>query len=209
MVRSIGPKRRQPQGEHPTRTRLIEACVELLEDREPEEISLDALMDATGVTKGAIYHHFEDLSELIEIALVARFAAFVDANVASAAAMLAASTTRAEFLENLARLTAETQSPDRRAIRLRRARKITLASQNPRLAATLASEQERLTDALTELIVEAQQRGWFNRDFDARAGAVLVQAYTIGRIVDDISVNPVDPVAWEHLIARVIDKVFA
>jgi hypothetical protein len=41
---------------------------------------------------------------------------------------------------------------------------------------------------------------------DARAAAVFVQAYTVGRIVDDISPEKVDPEAWINLVMHVVDK---
>jgi len=36
---------------------------------------------------------------------------------------------------------------------------------------------------------------------------VLIQAYTLGRIVDDIVEEPVDPAAWNELIMQVITRV--
>jgi hypothetical protein len=38
---------------------------------------------------------------------------------------------------------------------------------------------------------------------------VLIQAYTLGRIVDDIVDEPVDPAAWNDLIMKVISQVLA
>ena len=48
----------------------------------------------------------------------------------------------------------------------------------------------------------------YAKDFDAHAGAVLVQAYTLGMIVDDFVENQMDPEAWYDLIDKVVDKVF-
>jgi hypothetical protein len=44
---------------------------------------------------------------------------------------------------------------------------------------------------------------------DARACAVLIQAYTLGKIVDDVVEEPVDPQAWNDLIMQVTTNVFA
>ena len=65
-----------------------------------------------------------------------------------------------------------------------------------------------MTDALIDLINEARNKGLYAKDFDAHAGAVLVQAYTLGMIVDDFVVNQMDPEAWYDLIDKVVDKVF-
>jgi hypothetical protein len=72
----------------------------------------------------------------------------------------------------------------------------------------LAEEQTRLTDALIDLINEARNKGLYASDFDAHAGAVLVQAYTLGMIVDDFVDNQMEPEAWYELIDKVVDKVF-
>lgn len=209
MARLIRSQARAPQGEHPTRTMFIDVAVAQLEDRLPEEVTIDSILNEAGLTKGALYHHFSDFAELVEIALVVRFALFVDESIASLTAMATSAQSRDEVLAGMAVITAETQRPDRKHIRFARAHVLTLASGNPRLAEKLAAEQLRLTNALTVLIADAQQRSWFSKDFDPQAGAVLIQAYTLGRIVDDITTAPVDPKAWEQLIARLIKRVFA
>lgn len=209
MARLIRSEAKQPRGEHPTRLMLIDLAVAQLEDRLPEEVTVDAIVTASGLTKGAIYHHFSDFSELIEVALVVRFARYVDDSITALAAVATSAGSREEVLAGMAVVTAETQRPERKSIRFARAHVLTLASANARLGEALDVEQLRLTDALTDLIAGAQQRGWFNGDFDPRAAAVLIQAYTLGRIVDDITTRPVDPQAWERLIMRIIERVFA
>jgi len=208
MARLIRTPAKQPEGEHPTKKMFIDLAVAQLEDRLPEEMTIESILESAGLTKGALYHHFSDFAELIEIALVVRFSQFVDDSIASLSAMANAAESRDEVLAGMAAITAVTQRPDRKHIRFARAHVLTLASGNPRLADKLAVEQLRLTDALSALIPTAQQRGWFNSEFDPRAGAVLIQAYTLGRIVDDITTEPVDPDAWERLIMRLIERVF-
>jgi AcrR family transcriptional regulator len=208
-MRAVQPRAKPTKPPHPTKEMLIEVCVGLLESRQPEELLISEVLEAAGVTKGSLYHHFADFSELIENALVVRFARYVDDSVAALGNLAVVCATREDFLGALAVVTAETQNPERRDVRLARAHVLTIAGGNPRLADTLAAEQQRLTLALTELITLAQTRGWFNPDFDPKAAAVLIQAYTLGRIVDDVSNDPVDPAAWEHLINRVIKNVLA
>lgn len=197
-----------PKGEHPTRAMFIDLAVAELEDHLPEEVTIGSILAASGLTKGALYHHFTDFAELIEAALVVRFTRYVDENIAALTAMAESVNSREEVLAAMAAVTAQTQDPGRKSIRFARAHVLTLASRNPRLADSLAAEQLRMTDALADLISVAQQRGWFNTDFDPRAGAVLIQAYTLGRIVDDITTEPVDSAAWEQLIGRLIERVF-
>ena len=209
MAQLVRTKSKEPKGEHPTRVMLVDLAVAELDNMPPEEVTLESIVSASGLTRGAIYHHFTDFAELIEAALVVRFARYVDESIATLTQVATSARTRKEILAGIAAITAATQDPDRKSIRFARAHVLTLASVNPRLGAALDSEQRRLTDALTGLIADAQEKGWFNREFDPRAAAVLIQAYTLGRIVDDITTEPVDPAEWQRLILRLIERVFA
>jgi len=54
----------------------------------------------------------------------------------------------------------------------------------------------------------AQQKGFVNHDFEPRTGAVFIQAYTLGKVVDDITQVHMDDQDWERLIGTVLRKVF-
>jgi uncharacterized Ntn-hydrolase superfamily protein len=75
-----------------------------------------------------------------------------------------------------------------------------MAGSNARFRELLSVEQERLTVTLMDAIHMAQEKGWVRSDVDARAIAVFLQAYTLGRTVDDVAVNHLDPDAWTSLI---------
>jgi hypothetical protein len=55
------------------------------------------------------------------------------------------------------------------------------------------------------LINKARNKGFYASDFNAHAGAVLVQAYTLGMIVDDFVDDKMDPQQWYKLIDIVVD----
>ena len=193
---------------HPTKALLIATTVELLDTKLPDEIAVDEILDKSGISKGSLYHHFEDLGELLEVAQVERYAAWVDRSVEALVNMLAKVKTKEDILKGLKLVTRFTQDPVYSKTRFQRARAIAAAEHNPRFRARLAEEQTRLTDALIDLINEARNKGLYASDFDAHAGAVLVQAYTLGMIVDDFVDNKMDPEEWYKLIDLVVEKVF-
>jgi hypothetical protein len=84
-----------------------------------------------------------------------------------------------------------------------------MAEKNEKFRKALGEVQQGLTDLFTEQFIEVQNRGWFNKDFDPRAAAVLIQAYTLGKIVDDVVDNQMDPVIWNALIGLIVDKTLA
>lgn len=197
-----------PTRVHPTKALLISTTVKLLDTKLPNEIAVDEILETSGISKGSLYHHFEDLSELLEVAQVERYAAWVDRSVEALVSMLAKVKTREDIVAGLKMVTRFTQDTKYSKTRFQRARAIAAAEHNPRFRKLLAEEQKRLTDALIDLINEARNKGLYASDFDAHAGAVLVQAYTLGMIVDDFVDEQMDPEAWYALIDKVVDKVF-
>ncbi|MEY2815143.1 MAG: hypothetical protein RIS05_891 [Actinomycetota bacterium] len=193
---------------HPTKALLISTTVTLLDTKLPNEIAVDEILEASGISKGSLYHHFEDLGELLEIAQVERYAAWVDRSVDALVQMISTVKTREDLAQGLKVITRFTQDKRYSSTRFQRARAIASAEHNPRFRKRLAEEQMRLTEALIDLINEARNKGLYASDFDAHAGAVLVQAYTLGMIVDDFVERQMDPEAWYSLIDKVVDKVF-
>jgi AcrR family transcriptional regulator len=191
---------------HPTRERLIEVTVELLETKGPGEISVDEVLQISGISKGSLYHHFTDLADLVDAALVFRFAHYVDLTIAEISSIVSGAKTQEELFTGLARITNQTQSPEFRANRLERAQTVGRAVRNENLRGLLNSEQARLNGALADLVREGQAKGWFAAEVDPMATALLIQAYTLGRVLDDISDPNIDPAAWTSLIHRLVEK---
>lgn len=191
---------------HPTRDRLIATMVELLDGSDPEHITADQVLSASGVSKGSLYHHFEDFENLLEAALIARFSVNVDTSIDALAQLLGTVNSREDLLTALRVINTYNQAQERASFRLERARAAGLTYSSPRFHTALGAEQLRLTEAFTDLFIEAQNKGWMSENVDARAAAVFVQAYTVGRIIDDISPEKVDPEAWNNLVMNVVDK---
>ena len=114
---------------------------------------------------------------------------------------------REEIFAGIARLTEQTQSPEFRGNRIERVQTVGRAARNPNLQSLLNDEQHRLNGALADLIREGQIKGWLNRDIDAMSAAVLIQAYTLGRVLDDITEPHLDPEKWTALIHRLTERV--
>lgn len=180
--------------------------VELLDGSDPEHITADQVLTSSGISKGSLYHHFEDFEDLVEAALIARFSVNVDATIDALAQILVTVHSKEELIGALRELNVHNQAQSRSNFRLERARAAGLTFSSPRFHDALGLEQQRLTDAFTDLFIEAQNKGWMSATVDARAAAVFVQAYTVGRIVDDIAPEKVDQEAWMDLIMTVVEK---
>jgi hypothetical protein len=84
-----------------------------------------------------------------------------------------------------------------------------MAEKNESFRKALGEAQQGLTDLFTEQVTAVQNRGWFNKDFDPRAAAVLIQAYTLGKIVDDVVDKPMAATGWNALIDLIIDRTLS
>lgn len=195
------------RGSHPTRERLIDTMVRLLDQRGAEHISVDDVLATSGVSKGSLYHHFEDYGDLVEVALIRRFVARGETSVLAMAEAINGASSREEMLESLVELTRGTNSPDLAPVRLERIRAIGMTGANPRFAARLALEQKQLTDAFTDVVREAQHKGFIGSTFSPEVIAVFIQAYTFGRVLDEISEDHVDTSEWNALITSVISHL--
>lgn len=189
---------------HPTKAHLIETTAALLDSQFPETIQVDEILEKSGISKGSLYHHFEDLGELLEAAQVARYAAWVDRSIGLIVPILSGAKNREDIIEGLKKLTHYTQSPEYRVNRFSRARALANSDASERFQRALGLEQERLTTALEDLISEAKNKGLFKPDLDTRIIAVFIQSYTLGKIVDDIVPVPMNQEKWEEFIVKMV-----
>lgn len=193
---------------HPTKAKLVETTAQLLRELPQGEISSELILTRSGISKGSMYHHFEDLEELIETALLERYARWVEVSVAGMTQILTSSNSADDVYRGLLEVTKRTQSRELRDERFFRAEVLTKANASPRLSKQLIELQKNLTDSLTDLIREAQERRFFTKSLDPKSIAVFIQAYTLGKIIDDVSDEPVDQEAYAQLINTIVKDVF-
>jgi AcrR family transcriptional regulator len=194
---------------HPTKRALVQTVLDQLKTKKPSDLTSELILETAGISKGSLYHHFEDFDDLIETAQVFRYAAYVDQSIHILTKVFQTAKNRDEMLSELKQLTKFTQSPNLMAQRMDRATSISLANANPRMMQKLNAQQDRLNEALIDIFREARDRGWINKEIDLHAGAVFIQAYTLGIIINDVSGKKLDNKAWTDLIDLFASKIIA
>lgn len=189
---------------HPTAEKLISTVSTMLDGKQPHTILVDDVLAASEVSRGALYHHFGDYPALIEATLLRRFALNVDADTQAIRKVTFESSTADEYWTRIRALSAATQIPERAPVRAERARILALAASNQRFGEELKKVQDRLTTEMAEAISHAQSRGWVTSDLSSRAIAVLLQSYSLGRIIDDITDEHVENADWVNVIDKVL-----
>jgi AcrR family transcriptional regulator len=174
-----------------------------------KDISAAEILRRTGIAKGSLYHFWPSIGELIEEAYLVRYSRFVEKSGSVIRELLEKCETKEQFFEGLSQVTEITQDPARKSNRYERARILAMAEKNEKFRKALGKVQQGLTDLFTEQFIEVQNRGWFNKSFDPRAAAVLIQAYTLGKIVDDVVDNQMEIVIWNALIGLIVDKTLS
>jgi len=190
-----------------TRQKLIQATSELMDQHAIEDISAAMVLERAGASKSSMYHFFDDFSDLLEETYVVRFGASVRVSIDIINKIVQNSKSKEEFFLALEQLTASTQARENAALRFRRARKLARSERHEKFRNSLGALQQQLTDSLTLAFELAQDKGFLNKNFEARTGAVFIQAYTLGRIVDDITTTHMNDKDWEKLISRIAREV--
>ena len=189
---------------HPTKAHLIETAVALIDEFGPQGFTVDNLLERSSISKGSLYHHFVDFSDVIEQAQVVRFSRYIDEDIQLLFETLSAATSGADLRARFEAIVLATSSPERAANRADRAVIVGLARFSKNFATALSVEQQRVTDAIADIAREAQERGYVRRDVDVRVLATFIQAYTLGFVLNDITIDPVLPDQWATFIGEVL-----
>lgn len=191
---------------HPTKQLLLTTAISLIDEFGPQGFTVDNLLDASKISKGSLYHHFEDFHDVIEQAQVARFARFVDEDIRVLTSLLSTANSREELGQRFADVVLSSASPGRAEARADRASIVGLSRHSKKFADALAVEQQRLTDSLADVAREMQERGWINADLDVVALATFVQAYSLGAVLNDVTEKPISVERWATFIGRVLSQ---
>jgi len=189
-----------------TRAKLLQTAVEMLDELQEKEVTAAEILRRTGIARGSLYHFWDTIGDLIEEAYLVRYSRFVEKSGGVIRQLLEECKTKEQFYAGLARVTELTQDPARKSNRYERARILGMAEKNEKFRKALGQVQQGLTDEFTEQFREVQNRGWLNKDFDPRAAAVLIQAYTLGKILDDVVENPMSALSWNDLIGLIVAR---
>jgi len=193
---------------HPTGIELVLTVNRLLDSKRPDQISTDEVLTESGISKGSLYHHFDDLQDLVETTLIYRYAKWIDLSIKRMSELLNTAKTAEDLKKSLFEITYATQKDSLKDMRVERARIFAEAQNNSRLSEQLVLETERMTTSIEDLIREVIDRKLFKSNLDARTVAIFIQAYTLGLIVNDFTQDKVSYENWTSLINRIIAEIF-
>ena len=187
--------------------RLIDATKSLLETRAPGEITTTMMLEEAGVARNTLYLHFEDQTALLEVALLEVFVGGVKDHLKLLIDSFRKSRTKPDFLKRVSEVISISQDRQRRDFRIARCRLIAHSDKNPRFSSPLKAEQSRINESYTAFFVELQRKGWMGNNVSPETAAVLVQALTLGRVIDDVSEERISQTAWNNAFMKITKEI--
>ena len=149
---------------------------------------------------GSIYHHFGDRDGLIVAAQVRLFSRFAEAEIAALSDIVQRAADGAAFRRAVRTLTLHTSSELRVTERWVRIGVLASTVGRDELREEIRRIQTRLMDAFQAHVAQGQARGFFRSDLDARAIAQFVEAYSLGRALNEVEEHPVPDAEWERVV---------
>lgn len=199
-------RRRSETAPHPTRVALLDVTKQLIAEHGTDGFTVEMVLSESGISRGSLYHHFQDFPDLVESALIEVNRSYVDTSIELTSQALGAATSREEFLAAIDEVTASLHSAERFKARIDRVRMIALCADSPTFREKFGEAQAELVDNFAEIIREAQHKGWARSDFDPKALATFMSAYTVGVTLNDVSADPISFEAWNELLRDVITR---
>jgi AcrR family transcriptional regulator len=165
--------RTQAERRAATRAQLLSAAEQLTAERGFSEASLAEIADAAGVSKGALYHHFESKDELLQALLDERFQERIHAAVRLGMGSAAEATE--QLVEEI---------PFDRRWNLLFLEFVVHAARDPELRRHLLGRLERLRENSTQAIAAFLEREGIKSDLSAADLALIVAALGNGLAIE-------------------------
>ena len=187
---------------HPTKVHLTEAAATLIDEHGSQGFTVEQLLETSNISKGSLYHHFEDFHDVIMQAQVLRFARYVEDDITALTNVLLAASSREDMFGRLDLISRATHDPARSGRRADRIEILAGARHSEKMKNALAPTQARLTGAIADLVREMKAKEFVSENLDPASVAVFIQAYSLGLIVNDVSDQPIDLEEWHAMISR-------
>ena len=191
-----------------TRARILETTISVLEAGGDDAVKMLEIATAALVSTGSIYHHFDGRDGLVIAARLQQFRAALPDDLAVIEWVVDHAADVDEFRVSMSEMARVAHGAARSPNRRTRADVISAGHMHPALAAALADEQHRHAEAIAAAMSRAQDRGLVDPQLQPHSLAVVFMGLAFGMLLGDIDTHrPVDPVAWQVLLDKLIDSI--
>jgi AcrR family transcriptional regulator len=185
---------------------VVDETIRVIETEGEAAVRIASISAATGVSYGAIYHHFHDRDGLIRAAQFARLRdqprLFTAPLADSFDQMQRGTSDVAELIESIRNIARAIVNPERQRIRLVRIDVLSAAQTRPELHDAVVDLERRIMIEVRDLVVRAQDMGVVSRDLDPLAVATYLEAVAFGVVLQEFFGEAPDPEALAEVVFR-------
>jgi AcrR family transcriptional regulator len=181
---------------------VILATIKRLENGGEAAVNIKDLSAETGVSYGAIYHHFKDRDGLIRAAQFERLRQQPGGDIVALGAALDTQGDLVDFVLAIRAIAMSIADPQRAKVRLVRSSVISSSLNNPELRAALTELESGVMVELAALVAKAQELGIADPTLDPKAVAVFIEALSYGIVLMEFMEDPPTPDAVAELLFR-------
>ena len=180
---------------------MLQSAAELIAERGEAQVRLVDVADRSGMSIGAIQHHFRSRDRLVAEAQLQRFVGPARADIEAIEAMLDSARSADEVRAGFVAVTRAVVDRSRTLQRMDRLSSLSAAHGRPDLYEAVQAQVSELSEQFAAAFRGLQVRGLVRGDVDPTALAVFVQAYALGMVIADL----VEPAVPAESLAAVVD----
>lgn len=197
----VKSRARRTKGENneTARDALLRVMVQTLDDCGEPGVRLEKILREANASVSSMYHHFDNLSGLIEAAQIVRFRRTQQMDIDFLREGLKTVTSVQEFRELLMGGMNRAFHEDRRITRAQRVNVLGRSYQNPHYADQLRELQREANVALVNTLVHAQARGLIPSHVDLELAAAWWASIASGRYFIEILDDPALEDKWSKV----------
>jgi len=187
----------------------VATATNLIERHGPTGFTVEMLLQESGVSKGSLYHHFHDFTDVLEESVVRTYLTSVEEDLAALAWMIGENPTPEHLRETLLAIVRLSSTEHRATQRMRRVHLLSMSDHGtPGMREKLAHHQTRSIEALAEIVRRAQELNVVRGDFEPVSTAAVVLSLVFGRVISDTSERPIPDEQWTPTILKFLDSAF-
>jgi len=191
------------------REALIDATLEVILTRGIDAVKIDEITLAVGVSKGAIYWHFEDRADLIRQSLREHLRRMIAEHVAGINEAIETATSKDDYLLQISRHLANPYDADEVELRWQKLELLAASRRDEEMAGLMRDLQRRSLSLYVDINRSAQERGILRPDVDPVAVAVALNAMALGsNLISVLDGEGPNPQAWTELMLFFVSALF-
>ena len=181
-----------------TRSRILNAAIEMMETGGESSVRLGAIAEALGIKEPSIYHHFKNRTELVNAAYVEWYWQCLKTDI-PVDAMMVLVDSKEDYVRAIRKSMEWSYQPGRHHARSIRLSVLGAAQRNPELAVAVNDINKKFLATIADAVAVAQQKGWLRTDLNPMATAYWLHGQIIGRVVAEMDPGQVDFAEWDEV----------